>query len=224
MSTAATLPERFIDETTLMVQRKRHFSVEMLEPKIRQRIQREWLDSGVSHEDVHEQLCREFFLPFFARSGFCLLSGATPAEITPHAGGFQAVPHEVGWELRTKVGSTGEFPYWRPALGLPLYQLLVPVDLRESVDTMEQMLGRAWDPIVSTNPHALFLTRGSFDFVKQTTARSATQVWLRYSVVQHTLRVVIFGSGGTVAGLYGTALREANISENYYGRYYGRRS
>lgn len=205
-----------------MIRRKRHFSVERLEPKIRQHIQREWLDSGVSHEDFHKQLCREFFLPLFERVGFCLLSGTTPAEINPHAGKFQAAPHEVGWEIRTKVGKTGEFPYWRPALGLPLYQLLVPVDLQKSVSTMEQMLGRAWDPIVSTNPHAFFLAKTTFDFVMKTTARSANQVWLQYSVIQHTLRVVLFGSGGTMAGLYGTALREANIAENYYGRYYGR--
>jgi len=216
MSKASTLPERFIAETTLMVRRKRHFSVEMLETKTRQRIQREWLDSGVSHKEGHERLCREFFLPFFERAGSCLLCGATPAEINSEAGGFQAVLHEVGWEIRPPAGNTDKFPYWRPALSLPLYQLLVPVDLRRSAGEIETMLSHAWDPVVSTNPHAFFLTKSTFDFVRKTTARSATQMWLIYSLPQYSLELMIIGSGRTVATLYGTALRVANISGTYY--------
>lgn len=218
MSTRIVLPERFIAETTRMARRTRHFSVTMMEHAARQRAMAEGSFDGSDNDVLVERLCREFFLPFFKRAGFCLFSSfATPPEIIPEAGGFTVAPHEVGWEIRSTTKSIGRFPYWRTALKTPPYDLIVRVDLETSASLLEQMLSRAWDPIVYTNVHISFPTKSIFDFIRKTTNRSTTRLWLIYELGGVSqLSILIIGSGPTVAEWYGTALRVTQLSRSYY--------
>ena len=164
------------------------------------------------------RLYQGFFLPFFERAGFCLFSSlAIPSEINPDAQGFDVVPHQVGWEIRPTAKSVDRFPYWRTELKIPLYDLLVRVDLETSASILEQMLICTWDPIVYTNPQASFLTKSIFDFLRKTTARSTTRLWLMYELGgASTLKILIIGAGPTISDLYSTALRITNLSGTYY--------
>ena len=212
------LSPQFIEETTRRVRRKRHFIMDMLDDETYYRtIEYDDLNKG-RESPLLEHLCREFFLSFFQQAGSCLLSGARPAAIALEPAGFTAVPHEVGWEIWQTSGDMSHFPYWRVGSQFPLYDLLVKVDLGTQASEMETLLHRTWDPVVVSNPQAGFKVESTFDFVKRTTARSSTAVWLVYGLGEMLdPSMMIVGAGPTVAAWYGTALRVAKISDMYYG-------
>lgn len=211
------IADRYIALLSQTAREVRQFTTWMVSPEIRSamldensRLRREgWDPATIPHPELALGTLRDFFLPLFAESQSCILYGCAPSDLAGSWPGLSVRALELGVEIRPDDEWDGKsFPFWSLSPNTPYdWCFLISCDVFTSLQLVETILERGFNPFVVSNPNVL-------KYEKMEISRGK-KLCLRFNLVM--MYVSVTASPDLASHLCEVALRRGRIAAPYDG-------